>query len=199
MKETRRSVDAASFQVLLHLLLEEIVGLLVLYHLLLPGRALDVLAHLQQVFEIVEGEDAQALVDDEHRQEADLHVDVGRQPHPAPRRRDRTVLYDVELILELDQVGVPLYLYSQIFLELEVRGDGLRVEKYGVVSFEPVVGSRIEVGLSVGEQGDVSAGEADLGISAHFLQLFGIVGKGHVLLEEVHLRHNAEEVLYGDF
>lgn len=157
IKETRRSIDTTSFQVLLYLLLEEIVGLLVFYHFLLPGRVLDVLADLQQIFEIVEGEDAQALVDDEHRQEADLHVDVGRQSHPPPRRRDRTILYYVEFILELDQVGVLLYLYSQLFLEFEVRRDGLRVEKYGVVSLEPVVGRRIEIGLSVRQQGNVCA------------------------------------------
>jgi len=69
-----------------HLLLEKIISVLIVDHLLLPGRALDVLAHLQHVLEVVEGEDAQTLVDDEHRQESDLHVDVGSQPNFAPRR-----------------------------------------------------------------------------------------------------------------
>ena len=105
---------------MLYLLPEKCVGFLVLVHLLLPSRALEVPVHLQEVLEVVKGKDAQCLIDDKHGKEAELHVYIGSQPDIASSCRDRTVLEYVKLVLKLNQVLVSLYFEPYLLLELNI-------------------------------------------------------------------------------
>lgn len=62
---------------------------------------------------------------------------------------------------------------------------------------KPVIGCCIKIGLSITKQGNVGSCQAHLRITTNSTQLFCIIGKGNILLEQIHLRDYAKEVLDG--
>jgi hypothetical protein len=83
------------------LLLEKIICLLVLNHLLLPGRLLKVLIDFEEILKVVKGEDPETLIDDKKGKKAELHVDIGSKSNFSSIMRYWGVLHYVKLILEL--------------------------------------------------------------------------------------------------
>lgn len=73
-------------------------------HLRLPFGAFELLAHLNQIFEIIEGENSAGFVYDEGWQEAEFKVDVGGEANLAAVVTRWPVFQDVELVLELNQI-----------------------------------------------------------------------------------------------
>lgn len=108
----------------LYALLEEVISLLVLLHLRLPFRALELITHLYQIFKVVESEDPAGFVDDKGWKKTELEVDVGREADFTAIVACWPVFQDVELVLELDQVWIFGDLEVYLLLEGKVRRDG---------------------------------------------------------------------------
>lgn len=87
-------------EVVAHFFLEEVVEVRPLGGRLLPGRPLVVLGNLEDVLEVVEGEDPCALVEDEERQVVHLHVDLRGQPNLGPLFCQGQVLHDEKFVLQ---------------------------------------------------------------------------------------------------
>lgn len=60
---------------------------------------------------------------------------------------------------------------------------------------QSVISYRIEIRLSITKQRNIGPCQAHLRITTNRTELFGIIGKGHILLEQIHLRDNTQEVL----
>jgi hypothetical protein len=58
-----------------------------------------------------------------------------------------------------------------------------------------IIGCRIEICLSIAKQRNIGPCQAHLRIPTNRTELFSIVGKWHIFLEQIHFRDYAKEVL----
>jgi hypothetical protein len=100
---SNRIIRLSLGEVLINLALEEVVHLRLLSHLLLPGGASVFLGAVEDVSEIIEGENACAFVEDEEREEIKFHVDFGSKPNDCFTIWTRLVLHYEEFVLQTNE------------------------------------------------------------------------------------------------
>lgn len=140
---------------------------------------------LEDVLEVVEGEDPRALVEDEERQVVHLHVDLRGEPNPGPFFCQGQVLHDEKFVLEPHVFGFLGHLEAVLALKGVVFVDRLGVEKDSPCDLLAIIADCVEEGLSISEEGNVDFAGADAFVATDYFELLAVVAKGHVVAHQV--------------
>jgi len=167
------------------LLLEERIQLRPFLHFLFPLGSFVGLCYFQYIFEIVEGEDPCAFVENEHGQKIHLHINFRSQSYPRPLSGQGNVLYYEKLVLESNKLALLGHLELVLGLVERVLVDSFGVEENAAFFLEAVVSCGIKVGLPVSEDRYVYFAGAYALIATNDFKLMAVIAKRHVLTHEI--------------